>query len=114
MNILCWNVRGAGNPRTLRDLKDVIRLQHPKIVFISESKCGKKKMEKMRVALKYNNCLPIESCGQSDGLCLLWSDMVEVNIRFFLKIMLTVILSGVDNGGVLRVFMVALKVKTRS
>lgn len=83
MNILCWNVRGAGNPRTFRDLKDVVRLQHPKIVFISETKCGKKKMEALRIALNFSNCMPIDSSGKGGGICLLWSDAVVVDVRSF-------------------------------
>lgn len=47
MNLLCWNIRGVGNLRTFRDLKDVIRFRHPDMVFIFETKFGKKRMEEL-------------------------------------------------------------------
>ena len=38
MNLLSWNCRGLGNPRSVNALKEVIRIEKPKIVFLMETK----------------------------------------------------------------------------
>ena len=38
MSLLSWNYRGLGNPQTVSALKNVIRLEKPKIVFLMETK----------------------------------------------------------------------------
>lgn len=83
MNLICWNVRGAGNPRTFRALKDVVKLHHPDVLFLSETKSSKRKMESLRVALNFKNAMIIESRGLSGGLCLLWSEDTHITIRSF-------------------------------
>lgn len=83
MKLLCWNVRGAGNLKTFRDLKDVVRLHQPEILFLPEIKCEKRRMESLKNGLKFKNCLPIDSRGLSGGLCVFWSDEVVVSVRSF-------------------------------
>ena len=37
MNLLVWNCRGLGNPRTVRELGDYIRAKDPAVVFLAET-----------------------------------------------------------------------------
>lgn len=60
----------AGNPRALRALKDVVRLHHPDVLFLSETKAGKRRIDKLKGALNYRNCFSVDSKGLSGGLCL--------------------------------------------
>lgn len=45
MKYLCWNVRGLGNPRNVRHLKNKLRSVHPRLVFLMETKLSLKQME---------------------------------------------------------------------
>lgn len=56
-------------PRTFCDLKDVVRLHHPEIMFLYETKSGKKKMKDLRIALKFSNYLTMDSRGRA-GDCV--------------------------------------------
>lgn len=37
MNLLSWNCLGLENPRSVNALKEVIRIEKPKIVFLMET-----------------------------------------------------------------------------
>lgn len=74
----------AGNLRTFRDMKDIVRLHHPEVVFISETTCDKKRMDCLRMVLNFKNCLAIDSRGLSEGLCFFWyDDMVVDALSYF-------------------------------
>ncbi|CAB4320655.1 unnamed protein product [Prunus armeniaca] len=45
MTILCWNVRGLGNPRTFRALRFLLRDKKPRIIFLSETKTTVRQMK---------------------------------------------------------------------
>jgi exonuclease III len=38
MKILSWNCRGLANTSTIRSLRSIIKLNHPDIIFLSETK----------------------------------------------------------------------------
>jgi hypothetical protein len=45
MNLICWNCRGVGNPRTVQELCSLVAAHNPKLVFLSETWQAKKRME---------------------------------------------------------------------
>lgn len=47
MNLIGWNCRGLGNSCTVNALKEAIRLENPKIVFLMETKSNRDWMEKI-------------------------------------------------------------------
>lgn len=53
------------------------------MLFLCETKSKKKRMEELKIALNFENCLPIESRGQSGGLCMFWCDEIELELRSF-------------------------------
>ncbi|MDV3146693.1 MAG: hypothetical protein Q8754_02525 [Sweet potato little leaf phytoplasma] len=72
-----------GNPRAFRALRNLISERNPQIVFVSETKCGEDRMNKIKVGCKFEGCLSVPSSGLSGGLCLLWKDSSLVTIRSF-------------------------------
>ncbi|XP_062021093.1 uncharacterized protein LOC133737577 [Rosa rugosa] len=93
MRILCWNCQGIGNPRTVQGLKGLMSLNVPSIVFLSETKCTAAEMVDVRRQLGLSHVFSV-SCifkqkkkgtgySRSGGLCLLWTDDVEVSLSSY-------------------------------
>lgn len=75
MNVLAWNYRGLGNPRTFRDLCSLVRLHHPKIVFLSDTRMSDSRSRNLRFKLGYRNSL-----GISGGLVLFWGESIKLSL----------------------------------
>jgi hypothetical protein len=70
MNILSLNYRGGGRPETVREISDLVRLQRPSLVFLSETKMSDKKTQDLRWKFGFSNAFGVKSVGLSGGLCL--------------------------------------------
>ncbi|KAL0433563.1 UNVERIFIED_CONTAM: hypothetical protein Slati_2690600 [Sesamum latifolium] len=82
MSLLVWNCQGLGSPWTVRVLSELIRLHNPALVFLSETKCKKRKCEYLK--LKFNMfSISVESQGKGGGLMLLWSKDVNLIVHSF-------------------------------
>jgi exonuclease III len=81
MSILSWNYRGLGNPRAVRDLRQLVREKKPKMVFIMETKMHHHRLEFLKFKLGMDNLFGVDSVGKSGGLCLLWKKEVDVKIQ---------------------------------
>jgi hypothetical protein len=53
----------------------------PSLVFLMETKLHKKRMDAIWVKTCFQNLFLVESLGRSEGLALLWSDEVHVEIQ---------------------------------
>lgn len=87
MSILCWNCRGLGNPWTIRDLRGLIQILNPFIVFLSKTKCFKNKIDSIRLSLDFD-------CG------------FYVEVLDFFEIMMLMFCSSVTLLGILDVSIV--------
>ncbi|KAL5773786.1 hypothetical protein ACOSQ2_013710 [Xanthoceras sorbifolium] len=83
MSILVWNVRGLGNTRTFQTLQYYLRQHSPTVVFFIETLFMHDSLERLRVLFGFSGKLVIDRVGHSGGLCLLWSDSVEVDLITF-------------------------------
>ena len=81
MNIISWNCRGLGNLRAVLALHNLVKSQGPKILFLMETKLDVRKMEFMRIKLRFKYCFTVPSLGRSGGLVLLWNDDIQVTIH---------------------------------
>ncbi|KAK9921713.1 hypothetical protein M0R45_030213 [Rubus argutus] len=86
MKLLSWNVRGLGGirwSRTFRDLKDLICVHKPEVVFLIETKMTSVQMGKLKLVLGMDGILSVpridDNGGASGGLCLLWRGGVVVS-----------------------------------
>lgn len=57
MNLLAWNCRGLGLPRTVQELVLLVRSYRPKIVFVCKTRQGEKKIKDLRYRLGLKNCI---------------------------------------------------------
>ncbi|XP_031107282.1 uncharacterized protein LOC116011973 [Ipomoea triloba] len=72
MSTLSWNCRGLGDPRTVRELVDLVSSKKPDFVFLMETKVGRIHAERLRIKLRYDGLFYVDNAGLSDGLALLW------------------------------------------
>jgi exonuclease III len=86
MSILCWNCRGLGNPRTVRDLCRLVKEKKPNLVFLIETKLRTDKLERIRIRIGFNSVFGVDSVGRSGGLALLWSDEISVEVQNYSRL----------------------------
>ncbi|CAM8923224.1 unnamed protein product [Rhodiola kirilowii] len=70
MTILAWNCRGAGNPRSIRELRSLVQTTRPLILGLIETKAGKERLEQLRIALGFFGCFVVPALGCSGGMTL--------------------------------------------
>ncbi|XP_031124166.1 uncharacterized protein LOC116026880 [Ipomoea triloba] len=85
MSTLSWNCRGLGNPRTVREVVDLVSRKKPEFVFLMETKVGRIHAERLRVKLGFEGLFYVESVGLSGGLALFWRRNNTARLLSFLR-----------------------------
>jgi hypothetical protein len=57
-----------------------MKAQGPTVLFLMETKLDVRKMEVLRVKLRFKFCFTVPSLGRSGGLALLWNDPAQITI----------------------------------
>jgi hypothetical protein len=87
MKILSWNCRGLGNPRAVRALLRLNRLENPHLVFLTETRLKDCEMVKIRLQCGFNSGLFVSCAGQgkerAGGTALMWNDDLKVSITSY-------------------------------
>jgi exonuclease III len=81
MSLISWNCRGLGNPRTVRDLSQMVKEKKPSFLFLMETISKKERMEILRVKFGYEGLFVVEPVGRSGGLALFWRVAEELEIQ---------------------------------
>lgn len=83
MNLICWNVRGLGNPRAFRELRRLVADKRPTLLFLCETKMREKNCSWWKNKMGFSGCFMVDCIGKSGGLALLWNDSVNVSIKSY-------------------------------
>jgi exonuclease III len=83
MNLMSWNCRGLGNPRTVQELCRLVKQKRPAMVYLMETKLRSSKMEMIRYKLGFNNMFVVDCVGRSGGMALFWGEEVTVTVKNF-------------------------------
>ena len=59
MNVPCWNYRGLGNLPTEQELRDLIRVQDPSVVFLAETWLDKARLVDIRTRLNFGGMIEV-------------------------------------------------------
>ncbi|GLT45094.1 hypothetical protein SLA2020_450210 [Shorea laevis] len=80
MSLLCWNCRGLGNPCAVRSLIELVRWKKPIVVFLSETRLDKRRMDGVQRRLGFKNCFTIDRMGIGGSLAMLWREEVALSL----------------------------------
>ncbi|XP_042980012.1 uncharacterized protein LOC122310200 [Carya illinoinensis] len=83
MKHLAWNCRGLGNPRTVRELHLMVKEKSPNVIFLSETKCKRARMEGIRNKLNYDQSFIVDCVGRSGGIAFYWKKEVEAVLNSY-------------------------------
>ena len=97
MIALGWNYLGLGKPRSVRELRKLVQRWKPKIVFLSETKMKKYRMEREKFKIGLLNGLIVPSVGKSGGLAMLWSRDIKVEIQAYSRNHIDAVLTDPDS-----------------
>jgi exonuclease III len=67
MKIVAWNCRGLGNHAAVRGLLELQKSEGVDILFLSETKLDKRRMEKFRWQMGLTNLLVHKGVGKGGG-----------------------------------------------
>jgi len=82
MKILSWNCRGLANTSTVRSLRSIIRLNHPDIIFLSETKTDPAVASNIMNQLGFPLILPAPPSQSQGGLLLACNSDVNLSSCF--------------------------------
>lgn len=71
---LSWNCRGVGRPRKVQFLIDIVRQEHPDVIFLYETMEAKSKLEYVQSKLNFEGLFVVDLVGRSEGIALLWKE----------------------------------------
>ncbi|KAG6643095.1 hypothetical protein CIPAW_09G186400 [Carya illinoinensis] len=83
MKHLAWNCRGLGNPRTVRELHHMVKDKSLDVIFLSETKCKRDRMECIRNKLNFDQSFTVDCVGRSGGLAFFWKKEVEAELNSY-------------------------------
>ena len=83
MNLLGWNCREIGNPRTVGALREYVRRWDPKVVFLSETKMKINRMKRVKEKINFANGFHVQREGKGGGLAMFWRKEMNLEIKSF-------------------------------
>ncbi|KAL5758296.1 hypothetical protein ACOSP7_020907 [Xanthoceras sorbifolium] len=85
MKLFMWNVRGLGNTRSFQTLQNLLHEHSPNLIFLMETYSDQVQMEFLQVRLGFVGKLVVNRVGRSGGMCLLWSNRIDVSLITYSK-----------------------------
>lgn len=93
MNLLSWNCRGVGRPRTCHQLHSLVKFHSPDFIFLSETKNQQNKLDSIRRKIGMSNGFWVDPIGLSGGLGIMWNDVCRFEVisfcNFFIDVKVT-------------------------
>jgi exonuclease III len=80
MSLLSWNCRGLGNPRSVCDLRWLVKEKKPTFLFLMETRMRNKKLQVLRNKLGFEGMLTMDPIGRGGVLAFLWLNPREVEV----------------------------------
>ena len=83
MKIFGWNCRDICNALTVNALRASIKVHNPDIIFLSETKASKHRINRVASLLGFPNYICVEAFGKLGGICLFWPQHIQVEVFEF-------------------------------
>lgn len=81
MKIISWNCQGLGNPLTIQELRALIALERPSLVFLMETKNKATMVESISKKLQFQHLFLENPTGIAGGLALMWHEEVTLKVK---------------------------------
>jgi hypothetical protein len=78
MSILSWNCQGLEQPCIVQELTWLVRPVCSSIVFLSETRQQKERVQNLKNRLGMNNCFIVDGRGKGGGLVLFWKQEIKI------------------------------------
>ena len=79
LNILTWNCRGVLNPCFRKALQDILRINSPEMLILTETRLGGSRAAELARSFPFDGFLCTNTIGFAGGVWILWkTDAVEV------------------------------------
>lgn len=85
MKIIAWNCQGLGNGPAIRGLLDVRKREDPDVLFLSETRMVRDRIEWLRWKLEMPHMVVKDCNGKGGGLALFWKRGVDVKLTGFVS-----------------------------
>jgi len=100
MKLLSLNCRGLGQPEAVHEVRSLVQLHRPVVVFLSETRRFSNDVQGLRSSLGFQNGVGVGTFGRGGGLALLWTNEVCVKLQTYDKLHIDVMVvdpvSGAD------------------
>ena len=83
MKMLVWNCRGLANHETVQSLKRQIWLLNADLVFVSETRLHRNKVDSLRRKMGMQGVIEVEHSDDCVGLLFMWKDSIDVQLLSF-------------------------------
>ena len=80
MSWLCWNMRGLGNQRTVRELGSMVRNQDPTALFLAETWVGEDRLKRLCRELLFDHFWIVPQVNKTGCLALFWKKSVHIEV----------------------------------
>ena len=98
MRAMVWNCRDVGSPLTVPQLREVIRLHSPSLVFLSETKKKKNFLNSVKQWIKFDNVFVVDPVGLAGGLAMLWKQELKVKKVLFTSFTIELLIDDSEIG----------------
>lgn len=84
MKLISWNCRGLGNPTTVSELRQLLTVNYPNMLFLCETKSRTSKFDRIQRQCNMVGYFVVDAVERKRGLAVMWNDDSVVNIQSFL------------------------------
>lgn len=86
MNTLCLNCRGCGRSEAVRDIRNIVDMHNPVVLFLSETKMSANRSQDLRWRLGFPNAFGVNcDAGLGGGLVVMWKNKVNMELKTYSK-----------------------------
>ncbi len=83
MRILGWNCRGICNASTVQALRALIRIHHPQVIFLCETKASENRQKKVASSLGFTKYIIVGAQRKAGGVFLLLAAKLSIDVLEF-------------------------------